>query len=90
VRKKLENDDDDDEDEEEQQATTVWSLHKEVRSAAHHQLWSAVLLTISSLVWTAAPIDRTIIIIVIIIIIESSSVYLFQCRSNRRRRICSC
>jgi hypothetical protein len=86
VRKKLENDDDDDEDEEEQQATTVWSLHKEVRSAAHHQLWSAVLLTISSLVWTAAPIDRTIIII----IIESPSVYLFQYRSNRRRRICSC
>jgi hypothetical protein len=87
VRKKLENDDDD--EEEEEQATTVWSLHKEVRSATHHQLWSAVLLTISSLVWTAAPIDHTIIII-IIIIIESPSVYLFQYRSNRRRRICSC
>jgi hypothetical protein len=85
VRKKLENDDD--EEEEEEQATTVWSLHKDVRSATHHQLWSAVLLTISSLVWTAAPIDHTIIII---IIIESPSVYLFQYRRNRRRRICSC
>jgi hypothetical protein len=88
VRKKLENDDD--EKEEEEQAITVWSLHKEVTSATHHQLWSAVLLTISSLVWTAAPINHTIIIIIIIIIIESPSVYLFQYRSNRRRRICSC
>jgi hypothetical protein len=82
----LENDDD--EKEEEEQAITVWSLHKEVTSATHHQLWSAVLLTISSLVWTAAPINHTIIIIIIIIIIESPSVYLFQYRSNRRR-ICS-
>jgi hypothetical protein len=81
VRKKLENDDD--EEEEEEQARTVWSLHKEVRSATHYQLWSAVLLTSSSLVWTAAPINHTIIII------ESPSVYLFQYRSNRRRRICS-
>jgi hypothetical protein len=78
----LENDDD--EKEEEEQAITVWSLHKEVTSATHHQLWSAVLLTLSSLVWTAAPINHTIIII----IIESPSVYLFQYRSNRRR-ICS-
>jgi hypothetical protein len=77
----LENDDD--EKEEEEQAITVWSLHKEVTSATHHQLWSAVLLTLSSLVWTAAPINHTIIII-----IESPSVYLFQYRSNRRR-ICS-